>query len=331
MSETPSVPAVPPALPAAAGVAAAGVVAALGAPPAHCTNCDAPLAGRYCSACGQRREPPLHSLWHFCQVAAEDLTHADSRLWRTLLALLLKPGYLTHEFLAGRRARFLPPLRLYLVLSVLFFLWASATHPRLEVVTLSEQGAQRTELSGRAESVTPLSPARPGESAEARAERLCHDANYDGPWRARIGPLVPKLCRKAVSDNGRALREAFLHNVPRAMFVFLPLLAGAMMLMYWRPRHYYIEHLLLFVHYHAFVFVALMLKWLIETPLPALEPLVSLVFGLYIPWYLFRSMRVVYGQGRVLTFAKFLGLTFFYLVSGALMLGITTIYSVLTL
>jgi len=331
MSGTPSVPAVAPALPGAAGVGGGGVVGGLGGPPAHIEKWGAPLSGRYCSACGQRREPPLHSLWHFCQVAAEDLTHADSRVWRTLLALLLQPGYLTREFLAGRRARFLPPLRLYLVLSVVFFLWASASHPRLEVVTLDEHGAHHTELAGRTGTVTPLSPARPGESAEARAERLCHDANYDGPWRARIGPLVPQLCRKAVIDNGRALREAFLHNVPRAMFVFLPLLAGAMMLMYWRPRHYYIEHLLLFVHYHAFVFVALMLEWLIERPLPALEPIVSLVFGLYIPWYLFRSMRVVYGQGRALTFAKFLGLAFFYLVSGALMLGITTIYSVLTL
>jgi hypothetical protein len=331
MSGTPGGPAPAPLLPAAAGVGSAGVAAQVAPPPVHCDNCGAPVPGRYCGACGQRREPPLHSLWHFCQVAAEDLTHADSRLWRTLLALLFRPGFLTREFLAGRRARFLPPLRLYLVLSVAFFLWASAVHPHLEVVTFSEQGAHRTELAGSAETVTPLSPARPGESAEARTERLCHDASYDGPWAARIGPLVPKLCRKAVADNGRALREAYLHNVPRAMFVFLPLLAGAMMLMYWRPRHYYIEHLLLFVHFHAFVFVALMLEWLLEKPLPALEVVLSPVFALYIPWYLFRSMRVVYGQGRALTFAKFLGLTFFYLVTGALMLAITTVYSVLTL
>ena len=43
--------------------------------------------------------------------------------------------------------------------------------------------------------------------------------------------------------------------MPRAMFMFLPLLAGVMMLIYWRPRHYYVEHLLLFVHNHAFVFL----------------------------------------------------------------------------
>src|SRR6266436_982993 len=106
------------------------------APALRCENCGAAVAQRYCGACGQRLEPPVHSLWHFAQLATEDLTHADSRLWRTLAALLFKPGYLTREFLAGRRARYLPPVRLYLVLSVVFFLGASATHGERQVVRI---------------------------------------------------------------------------------------------------------------------------------------------------------------------------------------------------
>jgi hypothetical protein len=62
------------------------------APAMRCENCGAAVTGRYCSACGQRLEPPVHSLWHFTQLAIEDLTHADSRLWRTLAALLFKPA-----------------------------------------------------------------------------------------------------------------------------------------------------------------------------------------------------------------------------------------------
>ncbi len=107
-----------------------------------------------------------------------------------------------------------------------------------------------------------------------------------------------------VEDQGRSIREAFLHNLPRAMFVFLPLLAGAMMLMYWRPRHYYVEHLLLFVHNHAFAFVLLLLAAAVSALLPFAAGWVSFAVGLYIPWYMYRSMRVVYGQGRWLTIAK---------------------------
>ncbi|HUO20751.1 MAG TPA: hypothetical protein VMU44_13355, partial [Steroidobacteraceae bacterium] len=71
------------AAPAAAVPAAVPPAAVPAAPTAAplCENCGAALTGRYCAACGQRREPPVHSLWHFLTVAFEDVTHADSRLW----------------------------------------------------------------------------------------------------------------------------------------------------------------------------------------------------------------------------------------------------------
>src|SRR3954453_15254567 len=86
-----------------------------------CANCGAALSGRYCSSCGQRAESAAHSVGHFLHEAIEAFTHADSRLWRTLVPLLRRPGFLTREYFAGRRARYLPPLRLYLIMSVLFF------------------------------------------------------------------------------------------------------------------------------------------------------------------------------------------------------------------
>src|SRR5262245_363024 len=89
-----------------------------------CANCDTALAGEYCGKCGQRHEPHVHTLAHFAAEAFESVTHADSRLWRTLGYLLTKPGRLSQEFFAGRRARQLPPFRLYLVVSVFFFLVA---------------------------------------------------------------------------------------------------------------------------------------------------------------------------------------------------------------
>jgi hypothetical protein len=91
----------------------------------RCTNCGAAATGAYCARCGQRVAPHIHSVWGFIREATESLTHADSRLWRTLSTLLVKPGRLTREFLDGRRASYLPPFRLYLVLSLLFFVLAS--------------------------------------------------------------------------------------------------------------------------------------------------------------------------------------------------------------
>ena len=317
----------PPAVPASPAAQEAGVAVA------HCQNCGNAVTQRYCGRCGQRLEPPVHSLVHFAQVATEDLTHADSRLWRTLAALMFRPGYLSAEFLAGRRARYLPPVRLYLVLSVVFFVWFSTTQQKLAVVQIdAPRGAESgAALAPERRAFGPLAPAQAGESAEQRAGRVCSENNYEGAGQQWIAPRVQRVCRVAVLDNGRSVREAFLHNVPRAMFLFLPLLAAAMMLMYWWPRHYYVEHLLLFVHNHAFAFLLLPLAAGLSALLPRAAPFVRFAVCLYIPWYVFRSMRVVYGQGRWLTSAKLVVLSLFYLISGALMLAITTVYSALTL
>lgn len=290
------------------------------APPA-CENCGAPVTERFCGQCGQRVEPPVHSLWHFTHVALEDLTHADSRLWRTLGALSFKPGFLTREFLAGRRARYLPPVRLYLVLSVVFFLWASVAPQRQELfqVRMSDKGA----------TVKPL--CQPGETRQQCAQRVCDNAAYDGPWRHFVTTTGHQVCVRSVLDNGKSMRATFLHNVPRAMFLFLPLLAAVMMLMYWRPRHYYVEHLLLFLHNHAFVFLLLLLSGLVSALLQGLSRWIDLAVTLYIAWYAYRSMRVVYGQSRGLTVGKLVVLSFFYLVAGSLMLALTSLYSVMTL
>ncbi|HTC17021.1 MAG TPA: DUF3667 domain-containing protein [Steroidobacteraceae bacterium] len=321
--------AAPPTLQALAAAPAdmtpAGALQAAPAP--ACENCAAPVSGRFCSACGQRLEAPVHSLRHFVHSATEDLTHADSRLWRTLVALLFRPGKLTHEFLNGRRARYLPPVRLYLALSLVFFLIAAATPQEFTVIHIGRD-AGRTAPPVPHAGTAQLKP----ESAETpaqRADRVCTD--YHGPWPQLLGPRVLKACRKIVGDDAHSVQGAFLHNVPRAMFVFLPLLAASMMLMYWRPRHYYVEHLLLLVHNHAFMFLLLMLGWGVVALFPALAHTVSDVTFLYIVWYTFRSMRVVYGQGRLLTSAKLLLLAFFYFAFGAVMLTITSLYSALTL
>ncbi|HUE48105.1 MAG TPA: DUF3667 domain-containing protein, partial [Steroidobacteraceae bacterium] len=267
------------------------------------------------------------------KVACEDLTHADSRLWRTLNALLFKPGYLTREFLSGRRARYLPPVRLYLVLSVVFFIWFSATNQKMTVLHLD---APRSAASGAAvapgrHEYGPMAAAQPDESPQQRAERVCPDLGHQGPWQDLILRRVTHACRLVVLDDGRSVRDAFLHNLPRAMFLFLPLLAAGMMLVYWWPRHYYVEHLLLFVHNHAFGFLLLLLAAGVSALLPWAASWVRFALCLYIPWYVYRSMRVVYGQGRWLTSGKLVVLSFFYLVSGALMLALTIAYSGLSL
>ena len=104
------------------------------APPAvalsspSCLNCGTLLSGPYCAECGQHDLPPEPPLKELVAEAWDAFVSVDGKVASTLKLLLLRPGALTQEYLQGRRARFLPPLRLYLICSLLFFL-ASAVKP----------------------------------------------------------------------------------------------------------------------------------------------------------------------------------------------------------
>jgi hypothetical protein len=284
------VPLLAPAAPVAAGRA--------------CDNCGTITAGNFCSQCGQRLDTQLHSVGHFLRDATEVMTHADARVWRTLVPLLIRPGFLTREYFAGRRARYLQPFRLYLILSVVFFLLSA--------------------LLGHHREIT-----KPGEETQ----RSCANLRTDLPGASWLQPRLVITCKRIMADGGRAFEQSVLHNIGRGMFLFLPLLAGLMKLLYWRPRRYYLEHLLLLIHNHAFVFLLLSIfmvatHWVSSTGWHTLFSL--LLFG-YLARYLYRSMKAVYAQSGWLTFLKFIVLGFAYLVCGVFMLAAAAVFTAVAL
>ena len=109
----------------------------------NCLNCGTRLRGQYCGVCGQRARNRLISLWELLREAFGDLLELDSRIWRTLVPLLIRPGQLTHDYLQGRRARYMPPFRTYLVLSVMFFVVAFFD-PQKDLGLLNEPEAKAT-------------------------------------------------------------------------------------------------------------------------------------------------------------------------------------------
>lgn len=296
--------------------------------PAGCENCQAPMSGPYCAQCGQKHGHAIHSVWHFLREMTEDLSHADARLWRTLGALLARPGALTREFLEGHRVRYLPPLRLYLVVSLVFFLLAEIA-PHQTQAPEAGPGETPKLLAG------PQGAGGEGPMTSSEVDRICHDmVSGTQGIGSRFGLTESRLqgsCHRMLADR-ETWYGVFLHNMERALFVLLPLLALFAWGLYWRPRHYYVEHLLFFLHNHACFFVLQAFSILASLVLPrGISDLLELAVWLYIPWYLYRSMRRVYGQGRLLTLAKCLALGVAYTLGGiGLLLG-TAIYTAVRL
>ncbi|BFI94812.1 MAG: DUF3667 domain-containing protein [Rhodanobacter sp.] len=87
----------------------------------HCANCGTPLVGEFCHACGQSVHSVLQPMHHMVEETVETVLHIDSRIVHTLPPLFLKPGFLTLEYFAGRRVRYIAPFRLMFVLCLLCF------------------------------------------------------------------------------------------------------------------------------------------------------------------------------------------------------------------
>ena len=107
---------------AAAVEIAASALAERGQQVHPCPNCGKPMIGAYCAVCGQERDTHRRSVWGLAKVFFEDLVSFDSRILRTGWALVTKPGELACAFREGRTQRYLPALRLYLFVSLIFFL-----------------------------------------------------------------------------------------------------------------------------------------------------------------------------------------------------------------
>jgi hypothetical protein len=276
--------------------------------PPGCLNCGAPLGGHFCASCGQRHETHPPTVGHLLGEVAETLTHADSRLWRTIRLLISKPGLLTVEFLAGRRERYLPPIRLYFILSFFFFLL-------LAFESEKNVTGGNAEFSGVVEK--------------------CQQLNYSGPFREKAEPRLRDACVRTVQDlqqGGERLSQSLLQGLPKAMFMLLPLFAALMSLFYWRPRRLYAEHLLFLVHNHSAAFLGMTIVNLLDRVIPASYGgyLIMLLLG-WLVWYCYRGLRVFHGQSRWRTLAKLLPMLLLYTILAVMILTLTGIASALSI
>ena len=156
----------------------------------------------------------------------------------------------------------------------------------------------------------------------AEADCQVDDFNINGPeWlKRRLTPeRIAHICEEMKKDNGRQFLSNLYDNLPLALIVLLPIMAFVLKALYPLSRRYYVEHLLFFVHFHAFAFLILTLQILLSRvnsmlPTPeAIGILVIVAASFYVPVYLFVAMRRVYGQGRMITAAKYAILTLAYL------------------
>jgi hypothetical protein len=291
------------------------------APPARaCPNCGTRVDDRFCPRCGQANRERLVSFRSIARDAVEDQFSLGGALPRTLGALLFRPGRLTREYAEGRVARYIAPFRLYLVSSLVFFValsfvagfdWAwRALEPSVPTETAQSQAG-----SGTA-----------GTPGRYVLVRLGVDTAMTPGW---LKPAArhylakeEELNRMPPREGARVLYEATERNVPRALFLAVPLFALFLKGLY--RRRLYVEHFVFVLHLHALGFL------LATVVLVAREGWVARGVGLWMLAYLLLAMRRVYAQPWPWTAAKYVVLVAGYWVAGLLLVGGVLVAAVLT-
>jgi len=87
-----------------------------------CLNCKSVIYGRFCHVCGQQNTEPKETFWSLITHFIYDITHFDGKFFETTKYLLFRPGYLAYEYLRGRRASYLNPIKMYVFTSAFFFI-----------------------------------------------------------------------------------------------------------------------------------------------------------------------------------------------------------------
>ncbi len=225
-------------------------------PSAGCPNCGAPFVPErrpYCPECGQETQIRAPRIGEFIQQFGGAYLSTEGALWRTLKLLLLKPGELTRQYLAGRRRHYVLPLRLYLSISIVVLLVLRAVGG-IEVVR-GLDAASRWASDTRNPAPTLMVRAAPlalglreGRFVcEGMPERVC------GLMRERAVTDLPNFVHRMTLANQRVV-----DHFGGVMFVLLPLFAALLRLVYLRRPLRYTEHLVFALHVHAFWFLVLL-------------------------------------------------------------------------
>ncbi|HYC93113.1 MAG TPA: DUF3667 domain-containing protein [Thermoanaerobaculia bacterium] len=251
-----------------------------------CLNCGAELQGKFCHVCGQKAASVHLGMHDFVHEATHEFLHLDGKILQTVKLLVVKPGELTRQFLEGRRVRYITPVRLYLTFSLIFFTLAAL-------------------LPGATEGMVKVN--RTGLNQDTELERRIE------------GGLL-----KAEQENEK-LGQAVLHNLPRVMFVLMPIFALVTWAFYRKQQRYYIAHLYYSIHFHAFTFLVMTL-YILLARLVLPKPVAALLILTVLPYH-FIALRRVFGGSRAVTFSKGLaiGVLYWILALTAVMVSVLTI------
>lgn len=281
-----------------------------------CANCGRSFAGRYCPDCGQEVQDIRRPFGELAREFLGDFLAFDARFWRTLVPLVTRPGLVTRETIEGRRARYMPPFRLYVFAGFVYFTVMALTGGGLFAPQItSDEGG--TVISFRGAAI------QTGLTTGDVPDR------EDVPSKSTDEPgLTTRFDERAsaAARDREAFARALIGSLSYGHFLLMPIFA--LLLEGFYRRRFFAEHLVFSLHFHSFVLLpgAVLVAASVLIPGASSDGATRAIipaWTLVLIAYLFRSLRRVYGESRLRTGLKLvlLGLGYSVIV-GIVILGV---------
>jgi len=297
-----------------------------------CLNCNARIGdANYCPQCGQLNTDKQVPVKQFVHDAVGDYLTFDSRFFRSFIPLLFKPGYLTNEYITGRRVSYIFPFRLYLFISFLFFFTLAIKSQMVSIKVVSPYTNTESQLDKLGDILRETRPDLKAKERETLIEKIDslfllkgkpkeHYINIDGDESTHSGleTLLDNKIKK-LSSEGKAGFKIFLKSIieqiPKMMFFLLPVFAVLLKLFYIRHRIFYINHFIFALHIHAVFFLYLLI--------PVFFPNNYVFFAVMVILMIYQllAFRRVYKQSYIKTVVKLnlIWIIYFFLIIFAIL------------
>ena len=265
----------------------------------HCENCGAQLDGHWCGQCGQAAVDYRRSFRHVVVDVLDSFLNWDSKFFTTIALLIAKPWRLTNEFLAGKRVRYVHPLRLYLLASILFFFAVNkgTNGLRFEPGKLNPKDREELKADLKDQDLPPAarekleallresplpsssssmapSPATnvpsPSPAPETDKQKREYGKIGDRPFvmfdeaksTTPFERWIEARAKDKMGEHGTKMGlfiATLFSNLPYMMLCCIPLFAFVLKILYLRRHILYIDHLIYALHIHTFFYIGIML------------------------------------------------------------------------
>lgn len=271
----------------------------------NCLNCDKALQPwmNYCPKCGQENHVRRASIRVLSHDFLQDYWTFDSKLFKSIIPLLFKPGFLSKEFIEGRRVRYIPPIRMYLFISFIFFLVTSFLEQKQGIVKIG------LDENKKIETVDTL------KKDDIKMDSIISVEN-------EMSTLITKKSDYISTQEGQKNMNLQMNkNFPFILFIMIPILAFVFFLFFRKKGYYYVDYLIYSLHLQSFIFIWLLIFIPIRNlfHLPELGFITLAIVG----FYTFISLKNVYQFGYLSTFGRLILSTIVYGIFFSIVLTIS--------